>query len=258
MSSRFISLFSHVSVSGLLFLLVACATAPSPTPTALSPTLAPVTPTSSAPRAVTFATRDGVTLAGTLYGQGETAIIFSNMGDKHPDSWAAMAQAAADAGYLALTYDFRYWVNGKMDLTLARHVGNDLSAAVDFVRGQGARQVVLVGASLGGMASAKVAAQTQAVAVVIIGSPLNAPSVHLQVEETELQAIHAPKLFITSENDQTVEAAALKEMYTLALDPKELEVYPGTAHGTDIFKTDHGAALRERILTFITTHAPAR
>lgn len=247
----------------VILALTACASAApatltvTPTPPTASRVPPTVTPAPAGKRAVTFTTPDGVTLTGTLYGQGRVAVIFSNMGDRHEDTWAEMAQVVSDTGYLALTYEFRYWVNNKIDNALAQHVGDDLSAAVTFVRDQGAEQVVLVGASLGGMASAKVGASAKANAVIMLGSPLSAPSINLRVESSELQAILAPKLFVTSENDKTVAASALKEMYTLARDPKELEVYPGTAHGTDIFNSDQGAKLRDRLLIFITTHAPA-
>jgi dienelactone hydrolase len=213
-------------------------------------------PILAGPRAVTFNTLDGTTLSGTLYGNGKVAVIFSNMGDKHEESWAAFAQTVAEAGYLALTYDFRYWVNGKMQEVLMKHVAEDLSAAVSFVREQGAEQVVLVGASMGGMATAKTAASTQATAAIILAAPLEASGVGVLVQPEEVQAIAVPKLFITSENDRTVEPEALQAMYELAVEPKELVMYPGTAHGTDLFKTESGAELQKKILEFIQTHAP--
>lgn len=255
-------------ILGLLLSLAACAPASTPPPTSAPPTatavpptatLEPtVSPTPSGPRAVTFTTADGAELSGTLYGNGKVAVIFSNMGDKHEDSWAGVAQAVAEAGYLTLTYDFRYWVNGKIQNSLVKHVSEDLQAAADFVQAQGAEQVVLVGASMGGMATAKTAASAQASAAIIIAAPLDASSVGVVVEDEELRAITAPKLFITSEDDKTVEPEALRAMYELAVEPKELKVFPGTAHGTDLFKTASGPDLQQKILEFIQTHAPVQ
>lgn len=246
---------SRLILAGV-FSLAACApaTTASPTVTAVPPTAMPIP---AGPRTVTFNTLDGATLSGTLYGNGKVAVIFSNMGDKHEDSWAAFAQTVAEAGYLALTYDFRYWVNGKMQEGLMKHVAEDLRAAVSFVREQGAEQVVLVGASMGGMATAKTAASTQATAAIILAAPLEASGVGVLVQPEEVQAISVPKLFITSENDRTVKPEALQAMYELAVEPKELVIYPGTAHGTDLFKTESGAELQRKILEFIQTHAPA-
>jgi len=248
--------------------LAACAPAatptPSPTETSTPLPVATATPhptatrasTSTGKRTVTFTTADGVTLHGTLYGQGNVAVIFSNMGDQRQDSWAAVAEAVAEQGYLTLTYDFRYWVNDKIDNALAKRVADDLSAAAAFVREQGAQKVVMVGASLGGMATAKAAASNEASAVIIIASPTEAPSLGLVVEISELQAITVPKLFIASESDRTVKAEALKQMYDLAVGPKELHLYPGAAHGTDIFKTENGSDLQARLIAFITSNAP--
>ncbi|MBL8044890.1 MAG: dienelactone hydrolase family protein [Anaerolineales bacterium] len=258
-------------ILGLLLSLAACAPVSTLRPTATdeppTATAAPPTATSqptatqapSGPHAVTFTATDGATLSGTLYGNGTVAVIFSNMGDKHEDSWAKVAQAVADEGYLTLTYEFRYWVNGKIQESLVKHVGEDLQAAADFVRAQGAEQVVLVGASMGGMATAKTAANAQASAAIILAAPLDASVVGVVVEvEDELRAITAPKLFITSENDKTVKPEALQTMYELAVEPKELALYPGTAHGTDLFQTASGPELQKKILEFIQTHAPAR
>ena len=229
----------------------AAAAAVTPAPTSL-PTAAPLDPG----RPVTFAASNGVTLSGVLYGQGTQAVIFSNMGDQHPASWAAAAQAAAAAGFLALTYDFRYWVSGKMDTSLMPYVGDDLSAAAAFVRLQGARQVALVGASMGGVATAKAAAAIGASAVVIIAAPMQVPGVDLSVSPAELQAILAPKLFVTSENDDTVSPEELQAMYVLAVEPKELYIYPdSTAHGTLLFQTHYASDLLERILAFVKTNS---
>lgn len=234
---------------------------PAPTATSIPPTTTLIPAVTSAPigpRAVTFTTADGVTLNGTLDGSGAVAVIFSNMGDKRQASWADFAQAVADEGYLTLTYDFRYWVNGKIQNSLLKYVAADLSAAASFVRGQGVQTVVMVGASVGGMATAKAAADSEAAAIIILAAPMDASNAGVVVALSELQAITTPKLFITSENDKTVDADALREMYTLAVDPKELVVYPGTAHGTDLFQTASGPELQLELLEFIQLNAPAR
>lgn len=250
--------FSYVLV--MLILCASCAPAPTAIPTTLSAptaTIAPPTPTADVGHAITFTTADGVTLHGFVYGVGPVAIIFSNMGDQHPDSWTLMAQAAAQAGYTALTYDFRYWVNNKMDQRLMPLVGEDLKAAVAFMRAQGAQKVAVVGASMGGIATAQTAASIQADAVVVIAAPMQAPGIELEVLVEDVQAITAPKLFITSERDDTVPAAALLAMHAAAREPKELYIYPAaTAHGTHLFNTAHGADLQARLLAFLMAAVP--
>lgn len=207
----------------------ACASLPAPIPTAsaIPPATAatePVAPTGSAtatgePRAVEFPAPDGATLHGTLYGAGDTVIIFSEMGAQKQATWAAAAQA--------------------------------------FVHTQGARRVVLVGASLGALATIKVAAAAGVTAVVILAAPLGPVSgLNLQVTPAEVQVISAPKLFIASEGDEAGFADDVQQMYNLAAGPKDLQFYPGRAHGTDLLTTASGPAVIERILAFIETYAP--
>jgi DNA-binding beta-propeller fold protein YncE/dienelactone hydrolase len=218
---------------------------PTPPPTVYVPTL-------------TFTTADGVNLSGTVYGVGTTAVIFSTMGEHHQDTWANMAQIVADQGYLAFTYDFRFWQpDGTIDDDLRDYADDDLQAAIATMREQGAEQIVLVGASLGGMASLVLADEVAPTAVVILAAPLNEsffPTLHTTA--ADVQAITAPILFIGSEDEDF--APDLQQMFELANEPKELELYPGSAHGTELFDTANGTAVTERILNFIQTYAPTK
>jgi alpha-beta hydrolase superfamily lysophospholipase len=261
-------------IAGLL--LAACgasSTVPSPDAVAPAPTTAPAAIATPAPtaanatpaptakpavRAVTFSAAGDVTLAGTLYGDGTTAIVLSNMGDNDPAAWNHFAPMLAARGYTVLTYKFRYPTNSStFDSGMAQHTLDDLRAAVAFVRSQGAQTLVLVGASLGGMATAKAAAVEKPAAMVILAAPVDLSEFGFRVERSELQAITAPKLFVGSQDDNTVAFAKTREMFELSPDPKELQIYPGMAHGVHIFDTDHGDDLRQRLIAFITTSAPA-
>ena len=129
---------------------------------------------------------------------------------------------------------------------------------MDFVRKQGAKQVVLVGASLGGLASIKVAGAARPAAVVIMAAPFGPfpalPS--LQVDTADLQAITAPKLFINTEYDAGGFITSTQRMFEVAPEPKNLQIYPGSAHGTDLFNTEHAGDLTRRLIEFIEKNAP--
>ena len=227
--------------------------AASPAPTDISPA-EPATPASG----VSFTTSDGITLAGTLYGSGSTAIILSNMGDNDPAPWDAFAPGLAGRGYQVLTYKYRYPTRTtRFDSDMANHTLDDLRAAIAFMREQGAQRLVLVGASLGGMATAKAAATENPAAVVIIASPIDLSDYDFVVEQTELDAITAPKLFVGGQGDQIVPFADVQQMFDLSPQPKQLHAYPGTAHGVELFRTEHGDDLRQRLIAFIETNAPA-
>jgi pimeloyl-ACP methyl ester carboxylesterase len=228
-------------------ILAACGTPPA-TPPAEVPAAAtpPATLATEGARAVSFVTEDGVTLGGTLYGSGSTAVIFSHMLPTDQTSWAAMARELAGRGYLVLTYDFRGYgaSQGKKEIS---KLDRDLRAAVAFVRTQGVAKLVLVGASMGGMATAKVAAVEKPTAVVIISTPTSFQG--LAVSDDEVQAITAPKLFIGSEGDGATRTTL--HMFEVAPEPKEKHIYPGSGHGTFIFDSEYGADLRQRLIQFI-------
>jgi pimeloyl-ACP methyl ester carboxylesterase len=163
-------------------------------------------------------------------------------------SWSAIAQELAGRGYLVLTYDFRgYGVSqGPKDVS---KIAQDLHAAVAFMRAQGAAKLVLVGASMGGMATAKVAAAEKPTAVVIVSAPQS--FMGLEVSDDEVKAITAPKLFIGSEQDGATSTTL--HMFDVAPEPKDKHVYPGSGHGTYIFDAQYGADLTQRIIQFIET-----
>ena len=236
---------------------------PMRTATSVSATTLPVTqtrtPNIKASRIVTFTTADGVALHGTLYGSGTTTVILSTMGAQRQETWAPFAREIAARGYLALTYNFRYWVSDtKIQDNLRDKAAEDLRAAIALARQQGAQRVVLVGASLGALASIKAAYDGQPAAVVIMAAPFGPfpalPS--LQVDKTDLQAIKAPKLFINTEHDQGGFTESTRQMFEAAPDPKELQIYPGSAHGTDLFDTDQAADLTRRLIDFVEQNAP--
>ncbi len=212
--------------------------------------VAPVlTPEGVGPRAVSFVTEDGVALGGTLYGSGSTAVIFSHMFPTDQTSWTAVAQELAGRGYMALTYDFRGYGASEGEKNVSR-IDRDLRAAVAFVREQGATDLVLVGASMGGTATAKVSAAENPVAVIIISAPVSFRG--LTVSDDEVRAITAPKLFIGSEQDAATRDTL--HMFDVAPEPKEKHVYPGSGHGTFIFDSQYGDDLMQRIVRFVETN----
>jgi fermentation-respiration switch protein FrsA (DUF1100 family) len=250
----------------LAFCLAACAgPVATPTPTLvpasqLVPHLEPPLYQSPTPGiaglSLDCATPDGVPLAFTRYGSGTTAIIFSNRSDKGQASWAGAARRVAAAGYLAVTYDYRaFRPNGNPDLEQLNRVNLDLRAVIACVRLRQAESIVLVGASIGGMASAKESAAAHAAALIIVGSPLSNPDLTLNVSPAELQNA-IPKLFIASEHDALVPAAETLAMYQAAAEPKTLYQYPTDAHGTDLLLGAFAEDFQQRLIDFITAHAP--
>ncbi len=213
--------------------------------------------TSAAAQPVSFATDDGTLLTGTQYGAGRTAVIFATTSDAHQATWAGVAQAAAEAGYLALTFDFSFWQpDGQRDFNRMNAADADLLAAVAYVRSQGAERVVVIGASLGGLAAAKIAAQAELAGLVVLGAPMGDPALTIAVTPEELAAATMPKLFIVSANDTTVPAAKTQAMYAAAAEPKDIVSYPSALHATDLFTGPLAADLQAALLDFLQANTP--
>jgi pimeloyl-ACP methyl ester carboxylesterase len=247
----------------LLFLLASCGSGtpsqpvslPTPRPT---PTLS-ITPTPTIPnvssRTVHFLTSDHVQLAGLLYGRGKTAAICSHELRTTKIIWSesGIVQRLAQRGYLALAYDFRGNGDsaGQFD---ASKLDVDLRAAIAFVRKLGATRIILLGSSMGGTATLKVAASQQVTAVITLSAP---QEFGVNVSDAEVKAIRAPKLFVNSKSDGF--ASDTMHMYSVAKPPKEIQMFSGSAHGTSIFDagSENGSDLTQLILNFVTHYAPA-
>lgn len=235
----------------LLFLgvLGGCGTASPVSPTM---TLPPATPTTGPVehREVTFKTEDNVTLSGTLYGTGTSAVVFSHMSDGPRSEWRDLPERLAERGYMTLAYDFRGRGTSGGEFSAAASP-DDLRAAVAYVREQGARTVALVGASMGSMAAAKVAATDRPACLVFVAGTTSWNG--LDVTDAEMAANDTPKLFISSEDDTYINETL--HLYDAATPPKEKYLYPGGVHGTNLFETQ-GEDFSSRIMTFIESNAP--
>jgi uncharacterized protein len=238
----------------LLWALAACGSSRGSAPTAVatappSPTATPVVPS----RPVSFTTEDGVSLAGTLYGVGTHAVILSNEGNNASAPWRPVAQQLAFRGYLVLSYAYR--PSGANFDGLAMHALADLRAAIAFMRARSVTQLILIGASLGGLVSLKVATTERCDGLVAISSPIGYQDV--QLSDDDLQHLVVPKLFVTSENNQPFAGDTL-HMYEASPQPKDKRVYPGDAHGTSLFAGGTGADLLSALLDFVQRYAPTQ
>lgn len=198
-------------------------------------------------RAVKFKTSDGLLLAGRLYGRSETGVILSHMYPANQDSWSNLAVFLSRQGYTVLTYNFRgYWPSqGERQIAL---IHKDLLAAVKFLRSKAkVKKLFLIGASMGGTASLKALNKVKVNGVVTISSPLAFQGLNLG---KNWATNSVPKLFLATANDGQA-AFFARQLYEQALEPKELEIYPGSAHGTNIFLTNLRAKLFERISEFL-------
>ena len=229
--------------------LVPLAATPTPTPVRLQITR------NIGPRTVQFTTGDGITLSGQLFdGGGDLALVLSHAFPTDQRSWTAYARLLAeDHGYVVLTFDFRgYGESG--GVTIIPDLDRDVRAALEFMRDRGAARVVLGGASMGGTASLRVAAEGPVVGVVAI-SALEGFRGLTMGEKT----IRWPVLLMAEAGDVSA-ARSFRQMLDSGLlgGSRHLVtvLYPeGDSHGTDIFLGPNGPDAAQEILDFLAVIA---
>jgi pimeloyl-ACP methyl ester carboxylesterase len=190
-------------------------------------------------------------LSGTLFGVGGVGVVLSHMRPVDQTAWHAFAQTLADNGYQALAYDFRGYGKSGGTQELGK-IDRDVRAAVEFLRSQDAQHVILIGASMGGTASAKVAGPVGADGLVVLSGPQSFEGLNVAPEDLQLGGV--PSLWITSRGDPVT--PGMQAMHDAASDPKTLHIYEGDAHGTFIFDTADGEDLARRIIEFLTVNIP--
>ena len=196
-----------------------------------------------------FPAEDGLLLHGRVFGNGAPGVILSHAYRSDQKSWADFAERLAARGFLVLTFDFRGHGVSPGD----REVGiadADVTAALKYMRALGRTRVFLVGASMGGTASLKVAAREEVLGVVTLSAP---DSFMGLTALTDAQRVQAPKLFLGAEGD-TAAAQSAQALFAIAPDPKELKLFAGVGHGTELIEGAQGQTVRDHIIQFLQTH----
>lgn len=201
-----------------------------------------------AERAVRFDTSDGVTLSGRLFGSGRVGITLAHMAPADAESWYPHARTIAEAGYMALAFNFRGYANseGTQNTTKA---AVDVEAARDFLETEGARDFAYVGASMGGTASLIAARTTDALAVVAISAPLRFRGLDAA---PIAGAVQRPVLLMWSNGDEQAQQA-VDDLESSLPNPETLG-YEGSAHGTQLLDSKPEAV--EEIVAFLKRYAP--
>ncbi len=196
---------------------------------------------------ISFVTPDGVTLSGRLAGIGETGVILSHMKGGSQVDWWPFARVLEDQGYTSLVFDFRGYgkSGGEIDLNKL-HI--DLQSALKYLQDKGISEIFLVGASMGGTASIKVASEYNTTGIVTISAPV-VISDGLDVT-TDINKIEEAKLFIAAEDDK-FHARTLDLLLQNSTNYSKAYRLSGANHGTDIFDGENGDRARGLILDFM-------
>jgi pimeloyl-ACP methyl ester carboxylesterase len=229
-------------------ILAACGSEPAPSPGS---------------EAITFASEDGTSLAGRVFGpdDSDAGVVLSHMYPADQRSWFDFAERLASRGYRVLTFDFRgYCPGGDGGCSEGERripdIWRDVVGAIDTLRGDGVTRVALVGASMGGTASLVAASQEGVDTEAVI--TLSAPSAFegLEVTPETVSQIGAAKLFLAGHED-TATASSAQSLYDESVQPKRLTILTTGDHGTDILSGNQGSAATNEILGWLDRYLPA-
>jgi len=205
------------------------------------------------PLHVSFPTADGGVVYADVYGAGDRAVVLAHGARFDKESWEKQARALAAAGLRVLALDFRGYGEsagpGSAD-PMSAPLGNDVLAAVRWLRANGAASVYAVGASMGGgaVAAALAAAPGEIERAVFLAS--------WPERGARAERLKGRKLFVTARDDRDGTGALrlprIRDAFDRAPEPKRLVLLDGSAHAQFLFDTDQGGRLLREIERFLT------
>ena len=199
------------------------------------------------PQAVTFATRDGVQVAGTLYlpdKQPAPAVLLLHMLSRSQHDWDGTAVMLAESGIAALAIDFRR--NGGprpstgeadsgdfSDLVLDAEAARAyLAARPEIIPGR----IGVAGASLGANVAVLEAGNDPTIrSLAVLSVSLDYRG--LKMEQALKNYGSRPALLVASSEDPFALRSA-RQAVTMGDGPRELRVLSGAGHGTVMLARD--------------------
>lgn len=190
-------------------------------------------------REVSFETVDGGTIYANLYGEGDHAVVLAHGAIFDKESWHPLATAIMKKELQVLAIDFRGYGKSTSGSSSEKYL--DVLAGMDFLSKHGSKRVSLLGASMGGAATAQAVAKAKPGQVdkLILLAPARV---------TSPNKLQGDKLFIVSKDERLY--SSVVSAHDKAPNPKRLKVFEGDAHAQHLFKTRHGVALEKMILKF--------
>jgi pimeloyl-ACP methyl ester carboxylesterase len=193
-------------------------------------------------REVSFKTADGGRIFANLYGQAKHGVVLAHGKVFNKDSWEPFATELSEKNFQVLAIDFRGYGKSQPG-TQGRVFHEDVLAAVQYLRKEGAEKVSIIGGSMGGLAALEAALRTRPGEIhkLILLSPV-------PIDEPE-KARADDILFIASEEEGL--RPQIEAQFEKTQGSKELKILEGGAHAQHIFNTDQGDALKKLILDFL-------
>ena len=164
--------------------------------------------------------------------------------------WRNVAPRFAARGVAALALNLRGYAGSSGKTNRYRPNApwtpvTDLRAAKAALRGRGAAQVALVGASMGGSAVLASSFESDVESVVAISAPVAAVPLELA------EKITGRKLFVCADRDSLRAAPNVFRCFTEANSPKTLVFFGGREHSRAMFTASYGEEAISAIVEFV-------
>jgi dienelactone hydrolase len=193
-----------------------------------------------APRSpVHFAALDGVRIAGSTFGDGPVGVVLGHGSDGNQAEWWPFAKTLADRGYTALAIDFRgYCPGGAAGCSGdggTADAWQDMLGGVRYLTSHGAKQVVVMGSSMGGTASVVAASQPHGDVDGVISLSGSSDCCGMRADKRVVEAIDAPMLLVVGRLDSGF-LGSTRRWSGWAGRNAETDIVPSGEHGVDFFR----------------------
>lgn len=197
------------------------------------------------PAAVDIAS-DGETLNADLYGTlpAARAAILCHGQSWDASGWRDIAPQLAARGVPALALNFRGY-GASTGATTPPSTVADLHAAKAWLREAGAKEIALVGASMGGHAVLGSSFERDVECVVSVSAPVQ------PVDDALSRRISGRKLFICANEDSMGAAPHVLRTFDICAEPKTLLMFGAKEHSIGMFHAPYGREVIAAILDFV-------
>jgi pimeloyl-ACP methyl ester carboxylesterase len=197
------------------------------------------------PTTVEF-TSEAETLRADMYGAlpAARAAILCHGQSWDASGWRDIAPQLVALGVPALALNFRGYA-GSTGKTGKWTTVTDLAAAKAWLRQAGAKQISLVGASMGGHAVLGSSFDGDVESVVSISAPVEA------IDDALSKKVTGRKLFICANEDSMGAAPHVLRTFDLCDQPKTLLMFGAKEHSIGMFHASYGREVVAAILDFV-------
>lgn len=201
-------------------------------------------------------TSDGVRLYMLEAGTGPTTVVLAHGGGSNLCETLDFARQLVHAGYRIVAFDFRGDGISRYSEKHPLALGNDLAAAATQARARGAKQIFLVGSSMGGAAIVQNTSALHVTGRISLSGTRLWPGYGIN-DYAALQQIRDPFLYVGSREDSRAPLReALGIFRRIGAADKQKVFYRGGFHGWEILEdAPESKHARKLVLDWIAQHS---